>query len=172
MTNICVSKLTIIGSDNDLSPDRRQAIIWTNAGLLLIGPLGTNFSEIVIEILTFSFKKMCLKVSSAKRRPFCLGLNVLTSGWLQCYPWTMFYQCPRIIDTTESATAIYTRGYVIKVKDTRVSLTRAKARLYVTRGFISSTLSVRKLKKNITDTRTAFLTMSTNALSFPLVFQI
>ena len=77
MTHICVSKLTIIGSGNGLSPDRRQAIIWTNAGLLLIGPVGTNFSEILIEILTFSFKKMRLKVSSAKRRPFCLGLNVL-----------------------------------------------------------------------------------------------
>ena len=77
MTHICVRKQTIIGSDNGLSPDRRQAIIWTNAGLLLIGPLGTNFSEILIEILTFSFKKMRLKVSSAKRRPFCLGLNVL-----------------------------------------------------------------------------------------------
>ena len=75
---ICDIKLTIIGSDNGLSPGRRQAIIWTNAGLLLIGPLGTNFSEILIEILTFSFKKMHLKVSSAKRRPFCLGLNVLT----------------------------------------------------------------------------------------------
>ena len=73
VTHICVSKLTIIGSDNGLSPDRRQAIIWTNTGLLLIGPLGTNFSEILIEILTFSFKKMLLKVSSAKRRPFCLG---------------------------------------------------------------------------------------------------
>ena len=71
--------LTIIGSDNGLSPDRRQAIIWTNAGLLLIGPLGTNFSEILIEILTFSFKKMRLKVSSAKRRPFSLRLNVLMS---------------------------------------------------------------------------------------------
>ena len=77
VTHICVSKLTIIGSDNGLSPDRRQAIIWTNAGLLLIGPLGTNFSEILIKILTYSFKKMRLKVSSAKRRPFCLGLNVL-----------------------------------------------------------------------------------------------
>ena len=80
VTHICVSKQTIIGSDNGLSPDRRQAIIWTNAGILLIGPLGTNFSEILSEILTFSFKKMPLKVSSAKRRPFCLGLNVL-KGW-------------------------------------------------------------------------------------------
>ena len=77
VTHICVSKLTIIGSDNGLSPGRRQAIIWTNAGILLIGPIGTNFSEILIEILTFSFKKMRLKVSSAKRRPFCLGFNVL-----------------------------------------------------------------------------------------------
>ena len=77
VTHICISKLTIIGSDNGLSPDRRQAIIWTNAGILLIGPLGTNFSEIPIEILTFSFKKMRLKVSSAKRRPFFLRLNVL-----------------------------------------------------------------------------------------------
>ena len=80
MTHICVRKQTILGSYNGLSPDRRQAIIWTNAGLLLIGPLGTNFSEILIEILTFSFKKMRLKVSSAKRRPFCLGLNVLMAN--------------------------------------------------------------------------------------------
>ena len=78
VTHICVGKLTIIGSDNGLSPGRRQAIIWTNAGILLIGPSGTNFSEILIEIHTFSFKKMRLKVSSAKWRPFCLGLSVLT----------------------------------------------------------------------------------------------
>ena len=76
-THICVGKLTIIGSDNGLSPGRRQAIIWTNAGILLIGPLGTNFNEIFIEIHTFSFKKIHLKMSSGKWRPFCLGLNVL-----------------------------------------------------------------------------------------------
>ena len=75
-THICIGNLTNIGSENGLSPDRRQAIIWTNAGLLLIGPLGTNFSEILIEILAFSFKKMRLKVSSAKWRPFCLSLDV------------------------------------------------------------------------------------------------
>ena len=80
VTHIYVSKPTIIGSDNGLSPDQRQAIIWTNAGLLLIGHLGTNFSEILIEILTFSFKKMRLKVSSAKRRPFCLGLNAFSAA--------------------------------------------------------------------------------------------
>ena len=64
-THICVGKLTIIGSDNGLSPGRRQAIIWTNAGILLIEHLVTNFSEIFIGIQTFSFKKkhfkMCLR---------------------------------------------------------------------------------------------------------------
>ena len=70
LTHICVGKPTTIGSDNGLSPGRRQAIIWTNAGILLIGHLGTNFSEILIEIQTFSFKKMHLKMSSAKWRPF------------------------------------------------------------------------------------------------------
>ena len=74
---ICVSKLTIMDSYNGLSPARRQAIIWTNAGILLIGPLGTNFNEISIEIHLFSFKKMHLKISSGKWRPFWLGLNVL-----------------------------------------------------------------------------------------------
>ena len=65
------------GSDNGLSPGRRQAIVRTNTGILLIRPSGTNFSDFLVEILTFSFKKMRLKVLSAKQRPFCLGLNVL-----------------------------------------------------------------------------------------------
>ena len=77
VTHICVGKLTIIGSDNGLSPGRRQAIIWTNAGILLIGPLGTNFTEILNKIQTFSFKKIRLKMSSAKCCPFRLGPNVL-----------------------------------------------------------------------------------------------
>ena len=47
---IYISKLTIIGLDNGLSPGGRQAIIWTNDGILLIGPLETNFGEILIEI--------------------------------------------------------------------------------------------------------------------------
>ena len=78
MTHICVNHITIVGSDSCLSPNRRQAITWTNAGILLIEPVGTNFGEILIKIHIFSFKKRHLKTSSAKRRPFCLGLNVLT----------------------------------------------------------------------------------------------
>ena len=67
----------LVGSDNGLSPSRHQAIIWTNGGILLIRNLGTNFSEILSEIYTVSFKKTHLKMSSGKCRPFCLGLNVL-----------------------------------------------------------------------------------------------
>ena len=66
VTYICVGKLTIIGSNNGLPPGRRQAIIWTNAGILLIGPLGTNFNETLIEVHTFSFKKIHLNMSSGK----------------------------------------------------------------------------------------------------------
>ena len=62
MTHMWVGQ-TIIGSDNGLSPGRLQAIIWTNAGILLIGPLGINFSEILILIPTVSFKKMHLNMS-------------------------------------------------------------------------------------------------------------
>ena len=61
VTQVCVSKFTIIGSDNGLSLIRRQTIIWTNDGILLIWTLGTNFSEILIQIHTFSNKKMHLK---------------------------------------------------------------------------------------------------------------
>ena len=74
--HICVSKLTSIGSDNALWLGRHQVIIWTNAGILLIGPIGTNFSEILIEINTFLSKKMHLKMLSGKWPPFCFGLNV------------------------------------------------------------------------------------------------
>ena len=79
VTHTRVSKLTITVSDNALSPNRCQAIVWTNAGILLIRTLGENFSEILSEIpeCSFSFKKMHLEMSPEKRWPFCLGLNVL-----------------------------------------------------------------------------------------------
>ena len=76
-TQICVNKLIIIGPDNGLSLGWGQAPIWTNAGILLIVPLGANFSEILIKIQLFSFKKMHFKISSAKWRDFRLSLNML-----------------------------------------------------------------------------------------------
>ena len=86
VTHICVGNLTIISSDNGLSLGRRQAITWTNVGILLIGLLGTNFSEMLIEIHTFSFKKIHLKMLSGKMQPFCLSLNVLKDV---SYPFTI-----------------------------------------------------------------------------------
>ena len=77
LTHICDSDLTIIGSDNGLLPGWRQAIIWTNAGILLTAPLRMNFNEILIEIQTFFFKKMNLKIS-AKWHLFHLHFNMLT----------------------------------------------------------------------------------------------
>ena len=65
VTCICVRKVTIIGSDNGLSPARRQAIIWTNDGILLNRSLGTNFGEILIKTHIFAFDEMYLKMSSA-----------------------------------------------------------------------------------------------------------
>ena len=82
VTYICISELTI-GSDNGLPPGRRQVIIWPNDGILLIGSLGTNLSQILIKIYKFSFKKKHWKMLSGKWRPTCLGLIVLTN-----YEWT------------------------------------------------------------------------------------
>ena len=77
VTHIWLNQLTIIGSENGLSPRRRQAIIWTNAGILLNGPLGTKFSEILIKVHIFSFKKILLKMLSGKCWTLCISLNVL-----------------------------------------------------------------------------------------------
>ena len=81
--HICISKLTIIGSDNCLLPGQHQAIIWTCVGIVLIGPLGTNFNAIwTVKIHTFSIKKKHLNVLSGKWQPFCLSFNMLIHGGL------------------------------------------------------------------------------------------
>ena len=90
VTNICVSNINIIGSDNGLSTCRSQAIFWTNADILLTWLLGTNFSEILSKFITFSSEKMHFKKSSGKWRPFCFGLNVILD--LVCPPYTIV--CP------------------------------------------------------------------------------
>ena len=91
MTHICVDNLTITGSDYGLSPARHQAILWTNAGILLIGPLGTKFSEVLIKIHTFSFKKMHLKMLSGKWQPFFLASMCLCSRF--CHLFTPAGTC-------------------------------------------------------------------------------
>ena len=82
MIHKCVSKLTIIGSDNGLSPGRRQAISWTNAGISLIVPSGKNSPLNLHRNSYISIQKMQLKMSSPERRQFCLGPNVLKLTWV------------------------------------------------------------------------------------------
>ena len=78
--HICISELSIIGSDNALLPWWRQAIIWINTGILSIGLLGTNFSEILIKIYIFSLKKCiwkcCQKIGSHFSYPQCLKTSL------------------------------------------------------------------------------------------------
>ena len=92
VTYIRVGKLTIIVSGNGLSPGRRQAIIWTNAGISLIGPLGTNFSEILIEIHTFSiknsFETVVCEMAAILSRPQCVkGRCHICTITLYSYAW-------------------------------------------------------------------------------------
>ena len=77
VTHICISRLTIIGSGSGLSPERHQAIIWMNAGILLIGPWATKLTEILIEIQIFLLEK-CIEfvvweVASILYRPQCVN---------------------------------------------------------------------------------------------------
>ena len=73
-TQLHVTNYAIIGADNGSLPLWYQTIVWTNTGLLLIE---TNFSEIWIKTKKISFTKIILKMSAAKRWPFCLRPNVL-----------------------------------------------------------------------------------------------
>ena len=80
VTHICVGNLTIIGSDNGLSPGRRQAIIRTNDGILLIRPLGTNLSEILrnsnIFIQENAFESVVCEKAAILSRPQCVNGNI------------------------------------------------------------------------------------------------
>ena len=151
MTHICVGKLTIIGSDNALSPGRRQAIIWTNAGILLNEPLGTNWSEILIGIQIFSFKKMRLKMSSAKWRLFCLGLNVLTRIHHTVPMWSIA-ACPNSLVMEIRHVFNCTRHARTEAKPTPLTkwasfLQDRELQRYYSKAEICGTLSVSSLMK-------------------------
>ena len=85
VTHIGTGNLTIIGSDKCLSPGSRQAIVWTNAGLVLIGPFGTNFSEIQIKIFIKqnAFESVVCEMAAILSRPKCVnnGRDCYESEW-------------------------------------------------------------------------------------------
>ena len=91
MTHIWVGNLTIIGSDNGLSPGRRQAIIWTNAGILLIWTLGTNASDSLAEFNHFHSSKYIWKCQQNGGyyvlAPLCVKGCLTTDGYeISCNP--------------------------------------------------------------------------------------
>ena len=67
-----VSKLTIIDSDNGLSPGGHKTIILTNAWILLIGPLGTNLSEILYK--KNAFENGIWEMAAILFRPQCVQI--------------------------------------------------------------------------------------------------
>ena len=92
MTHICVGNLSIIASDNGLSPGLRQAINWTNAG-----PLKTNLSEIFIEIFiqVNAIEAVVCKISAILFRPqFVKKVRLF-------FPWPEFEVFMQIIQATE-----------------------------------------------------------------------
>ena len=83
MTHICISKLTIIGSDNGLSPSQCQAMLWTSAGILLTQPLGTFFSEILIEThIKNAFKNVMCEMSAILPPIQCVKGGAMWAGLL------------------------------------------------------------------------------------------
>ena len=90
VVHTCIGYLTIIGSYSGFLPSLHQVIIWTNAGILLIWPLGTNFSEILIRIHTFSFKKMHIKMLYAKWCPLSPCLDVFNNYNYICSVYCCF----------------------------------------------------------------------------------
>ena len=132
VTHICVGKLSIIGSHNGLSPGRRPSIIWTNAGILLIGPLGTNFSENWIGFEKFSIKEMYFKMS-AKCRLFGLGLNELIGPL-----GTMTSQC--FNNSTCDVTMGHTLGALINQNSALLLLPHDMK--LITLGFLMEEISI------------------------------
>ena len=102
VTHICVGKLTVIGSDNGLDPGRRLAIIWTNAGILFIEPLGTNKSDILnqnwnIFIEENALENVVCEMASILCWPQCVDVTCILFGdglrWsFSRWNWWLCYQ--------------------------------------------------------------------------------
>ena len=95
VTHICISNLTIIGSNNGLSPGRRQAIVWTNTGKLFIRTIGKNSVKFQSKFRHFhkknAFENVIWKITAILFHPQCvngrgpctlLPVPILTAVWL------------------------------------------------------------------------------------------
>ena len=79
---MCIDKLTIIVSDNGLLPGQHQAIIWVNAGILLVGHLGTNLWNVNRNFYRFiqenAFENIVGKMAAILSQPQCVNGLPLT----------------------------------------------------------------------------------------------
>ena len=115
VTHIYISNLTIIGSDNDLLPGWHKAIIWTNAGIMLVGPLGTkiqwNFNRnswIFIQEKAFEngicdtaaissqpqYGNICLLIKSVFHCNFAsrfFHVDIDMSSYISNNPWKLYH---------------------------------------------------------------------------------
>ena len=85
VTHICFSKLTIISSDNGLSPGRlaawwHQTITETNNVLLPIGPLETNFSKFHCKYKHILSRK-CIQKCYLQRGSHFVQASTLKRTW-------------------------------------------------------------------------------------------
>ena len=78
VTHVCVSELNTIGSGNGLSPERHQAIIWTSAGMLLIGPLRALNQSSNIFNHENALENVVCQMASILSRPQCVKKLELT----------------------------------------------------------------------------------------------
>ena len=116
VTHICVSDLPDIGSDNGLSPGRRQAIIWTTAGLLLIWTLGTNTVKSYAKSIHFHSRK-CVWKSRLRNgvhlsQPQCVRVPVMPR------PLTSRNHCVSLIKVITTKKRIYTECHLSRGQHT------------------------------------------------------
>ena len=97
MTYICVNKLTIIGSDDGLAPGRCQAIVWTSAGMSLIGKLRNKLQRHLrwnpyIFIQDNAFQNVDCKISGILSRKYQIFQRAaVTQNWVNCMLRPLIY---------------------------------------------------------------------------------
>ena len=122
VTHICVSKLTIIGSDNGLLAAWYQTIILTNAVILLIASQEKIFREISTEDHTFSFTHMHLIMSSARQWPFFLSPHLLGEVINTSYPHNQDIAVGALARTATLAESIFVYDWAMAPTMRRYSL--------------------------------------------------
>ena len=121
---------SLVQTDNGLSPSRRQAIIWTTAGLLSIGPLWTIVSEIFIKTQNFSSNQNHYIFIQENALETVWKIAAILS-WPQCVEWVavnwIWYQF--CMSSTSQSVHSSNRKAVEMCRETATNLINAAAPL-------------------------------------------